>query len=124
MRAAADAFWQRRLRTAVGTSERTAMTVELGRFGIWQGGQNLSPELAAGVEKLGFGTVWIGSSPSGELRLAERLLEATTRIAVGTSIVNVWKDAPELVAESYHRVEERFPGDSCSGSASGIRNRA
>ncbi len=86
------------------------MTVELGRFGIWQGGHNLSPELAAGVEKLGFGTVWIGSSPSGDLRLAERLLEATTRIAVGTSIVNVWKDAPELVAESYHRVEERFPG--------------
>ncbi len=86
------------------------MAVELGRFGVWQGAFRWTPELAVGLEELGYGTLWLGSSPSGDLRLAEQLLDATTRIAVGTSIVNVWKDDPATVAAAYHRVEERHPG--------------
>jgi probable F420-dependent oxidoreductase len=94
-------------------------TVSLGRFGIWQGGYRLTPEFAAGVESLGYGTIWIGSSPPGDLTLAEQLLDATTRIAVGTSIVNVWKEDPATVAASYRRLEERHPGRFLLGIGAG-----
>ncbi|MFD1534745.1 LLM class F420-dependent oxidoreductase, partial [Pseudonocardia aurantiaca] len=50
------------------------MTVELGRYGIWRGARDLNPELAAQVEELGFGAIWIGGSPGGDLQLAESLL--------------------------------------------------
>lgn len=86
------------------------MTIDVGRYGIWRGGHSLSPELAAELDKLGYGTLWIGTSPSGDLRLAEELLDATSRIVVGTSIVNVWKSDPALVAEAYQRVEAKHPG--------------
>jgi probable F420-dependent oxidoreductase len=86
------------------------VTIELGRFGVWRRGSELSPELAVELEKLGYGTIWIGSSPSGDLRHLEQLLDATSRVVVGTSVVNVWKDDPAGVAEAYHRVEARHPG--------------
>jgi probable F420-dependent oxidoreductase len=86
------------------------VTIELGRFGIWLQAYRLTPELAAEVEKAGYGAIWIGSSPSGDLTLPEHLLDATSRIVVGTSIVNVWKDDAAVVAASYHRLEARHPG--------------
>jgi probable F420-dependent oxidoreductase len=83
---------------------------QLGRVGVW-GGQNvLSPELAVTLERLGYGTVWIGGSPDAELRLVEELLDATTKLNVATGIVNIWKDPPEPVAASYHRIEARHAG--------------
>jgi probable F420-dependent oxidoreductase len=86
------------------------MTVELGRYGIWRGQGFLSPELAAQVEQLGFGAIWIGGSPEGGLELAESMLAATDRIAVATGIVNMWKTPAEEVARSYHRIEAKYPG--------------
>jgi probable F420-dependent oxidoreductase len=86
------------------------MTVELGRYGIWRHADGLSPELAAQVEQLGFGAIWIGGSPDGDLRLAESLLAATDRIAIATGIVNMWKTPAEEVASSYHRLEAAYPG--------------
>lgn len=83
--------------------------MEFGRFGVWRPGRDLTPELAVTLERLGYGTIWIGTSPSGDLRLAESLLDATSRIVVGTSIVNVWKDDPASVAEAYRRVEAAHP---------------
>jgi probable F420-dependent oxidoreductase len=85
------------------------MGIELGRIGIWRQATGLSPELAAEVETLGYGTIWIGSSPDGDLRLAEELLDATNRIAVATGIVNVWKDDAATVGASYHRIAARHP---------------
>jgi hypothetical protein len=46
------------------------MTVELGRFGIWRRASTLTPELAAEVEALGYGAIWIGGSP-GDRQLAQ-----------------------------------------------------
>jgi hypothetical protein len=37
----------------------------LGRFGIWRSASLVTPELAAGIERLGFGALWLGSSPAG-----------------------------------------------------------
>jgi alkanesulfonate monooxygenase SsuD/methylene tetrahydromethanopterin reductase-like flavin-dependent oxidoreductase (luciferase family) len=84
------------------------MTVELGRFGIWRRASTLPPGLAAEVEALGYGAIWIGGSP-GDLQLAQDLLDATSRIAVATGIVNIWAVPAEEAAASYHRIVERHP---------------
>jgi probable F420-dependent oxidoreductase len=86
------------------------MTIELGTYGIWRFAGALTPELAAQIEALGFGAIWIGGSPPGDLALAESLLDATERIAVTTGIINMWTVPARQVAESYHRVEKTHPG--------------
>jgi probable F420-dependent oxidoreductase len=83
---------------------------KLGKIGVWRSAAQLSPEVAATLERLGYGAIWIGGSPSGDLRLAEQLLDATTTLTVATGIVNIWKDKAEPVAASYHRIEARHPG--------------
>ena len=86
------------------------MTVELGRIGIWQRRDQLSPEFAKEAEALGFGAIWIGASPPGDLALAESMIAATDRITIATGIVNMWSTAAEEVAASYHRIEAAYPG--------------
>ncbi|GAA2538551.1 LLM class F420-dependent oxidoreductase [Pseudonocardia hydrocarbonoxydans] len=86
------------------------MTVELGRYGIWRHAGGLTPDLARDIEALGYGAVWIGGSPPADLELAESLLDATERVAVGTSIVNIWSSPAAEVAASYHRIEAKHPG--------------
>ncbi|MCU1664157.1 MAG: class F420-dependent oxidoreductase [Pseudonocardia sp.] len=86
------------------------MTVELGRYGVWRHVGGLTPELAVEVEALGYGAIWIGGSPPGDLRLAESLLDATERIAVATGIVNMWTTPAEEAAASYHRIEAAHSG--------------
>ena len=83
---------------------------ELGRIGVWRAATQLSPELAGTLERLGYGAIWVGGSPDGDLRLAEQLLDATTTLTVATGIVNIWKDQAGPVAASYHRIEARHPG--------------
>jgi probable F420-dependent oxidoreductase len=85
------------------------MGIELGRIGIWRQDSGLTPELAAEVEALGYGTIWVGSSPDGRLGLIEQLLDATDRIVLATGIVNVWKDDAATVGASYHRITARYP---------------
>jgi probable F420-dependent oxidoreductase len=82
----------------------------LGRYGVFRRNTMLNGELAATLERLGYGAIWIGGSPDGDLAIVDELLEATTTITVATGIVNIWKDAPEPVAASYHRIENRYPG--------------
>jgi probable F420-dependent oxidoreductase len=82
----------------------------LGTFGVFRRFSSLTPEFAAELERLGYGAIWVGGSPDGDLRVIEDYLDATATITVATGIVNIWKDAPEPVAASYHRVEQRHPG--------------
>lgn len=84
--------------------------MRLGEVGVWRTGSALSPELAATLERLGYSAIWVGGSPEGSLRAIEELLEATDGMVIGTGIVNIWRDAPEVVAASYHRIERRFAG--------------
>ena len=93
----------------------------LGPVGLWRGEGDTDPELVRTVEGLGYGTVWLGSSPGSGLRRAEELLDATERLQVATGIVNIWKsDAAELAA-SYHRIEAKHPGRLLLGIGSGHR---
>ena len=82
----------------------------LGTFGAFRRFSALTPAFAAELERLGYGAIWVGGSPDGDLRVIEDYLDATTTIMVATGIVNIWKDAPELVAASFHRIEQRHPG--------------
>ncbi len=91
----------------------------LGRFGIWRGAWQTTPELAVGLEQLGYGALWLGGSPSGDLATAEGLLDATSTLVIGTSIVNIWKDDADLVARSFARVTERHPGRFVLGVGAG-----
>lgn len=86
------------------------MSIDAGTYGLWQGAAGWTEELAVAAERAGYGTLWVGGSPDGDLQLAETLLAATEQVLVGTSIVNVWQDDARTVAASYHRLAERFPG--------------
>jgi len=86
------------------------MSIELGKVGIWRHPSGLTPELVAEVEVLGYGAIWVGGSPPGDLGVVERLLDTTERIALATGIVNVWKDDAVTVGASYHRITARHPG--------------
>jgi len=93
----------------------------LGRFGIWRSASLVTPELAAGIERLGFGALWLGSSPAGDLIQAGELLDATTTLILATSIVNMWQDQPQDVADSFARVQRRHPGRFLLGVGAGHR---
>jgi probable F420-dependent oxidoreductase len=80
--------------------------MELGRIGIWRrrpDGPGPVPEL----EALGYGTVWIGSSPSVED--ARPWLEAAPTITIATGILNLWKHTPEEVAAAHVTLARDFP---------------
>jgi probable F420-dependent oxidoreductase len=87
----------------------TELKPDLGRFGVWTGGP-VKPEQAVEIEKLGYGAVWIGGSPAGDLNFVEPILERTETLQVATGIVNVWTAPAEQVAEAYHRIEGAYPG--------------
>ncbi|WP_405060869.1 LLM class F420-dependent oxidoreductase [Kribbella sp. NBC_01505] len=100
------------------------MAIELGRFGVWHGAQHWGPELAAGLEQAGYGALWLGASPGAGLRDAEVLLAATSSVAVGTSVVNMWKSSAAEVGASYHRLEEFAPGRFLLGVGIGHREQS
>jgi probable F420-dependent oxidoreductase len=81
---------------------------DLGHFGVF--GRGASPEQAKQIEALGYGTIWVGGSPPAELSFVEPLLEPTSTLKVATGIVNVWTAAAEPVAESFHRINNAYPG--------------
>ncbi len=87
----------------------TELKPDLGRFGVWTFGAP-KPEQAEEIEKLGYGALWIGGSPAGDLNYVEPILERTETLQVATGIINVWTAPAEQVAEAYHRVEDAYPG--------------
>lgn len=87
------------------------MTIRgLGRFGVWRYYGGVTPDEAKELEGLGYSSIWLGGSPAAELPVVESLLEATENLLVGTSIVNVWSAPAQETAESFHRIDKRFPG--------------
>jgi probable F420-dependent oxidoreductase len=87
----------------------TELKPDLGRYGVWTFGA-VKPEQAVEIEKLGYGAVWIGGSPKGDLNYVEPILERTETLQVATGIINVWTARAEQVAEAYHRIEDAYPG--------------
>jgi len=91
----------------------------LGRVGVWRHGSGVTPELALELEQLGYGAVWLGGSPAGDLTQAEQLIDATTTLTLATGIVNIWQDDARIVAASFRRIEARYPGRFLLGVGTG-----
>ncbi|MGV9313393.1 LLM class F420-dependent oxidoreductase [Streptomyces sp. NPDC003691] len=96
----------------------TAEHGKLGRVGVWSvllraapGEPALSAEVAEAVaelEELGFGTLWIGGSPS--LAEAAPVVAAGRRIRVATGILSIWQHSAADVAAGTAGIEESAPG--------------
>jgi probable F420-dependent oxidoreductase len=86
------------------------MDGDLGAIGVWRTIEGMTPAMAAELETLGYGALWVGGSPKGDLEDVERLIEATETIPVVTGIVNMWREPAEEVAASYLRIESRHAG--------------
>ncbi|WP_344863686.1 LLM class F420-dependent oxidoreductase [Amycolatopsis ultiminotia] len=95
------------------------MAIELGSIGIFRGATQTNGEFAAEVEKLGYGALWLGGSPGGDLAIVEELLDATERLAIATGIVNIWADLPESIARAFHRINEKHPNRFLLGIGAG-----
>jgi probable F420-dependent oxidoreductase len=94
-------------------------TDDLGRVAIWAPHSHVNPHVASELEQLGYGTLWLGASPGADLEMVDPLLDATERLSVGSSIVNIWASAPGPVAQSFHRLEEKYPGRFVLGIGAG-----
>ena len=94
---------------------------KLGSAGIWVRHSNASPEVAGELERLGYSTLWLGASPPAGLEVVDPLLGSTDTLVIGTSIVNIWTAPAKAVAESFHRLEAKYPGRFVLGVGAGHR---
>ncbi|WP_344563406.1 LLM class F420-dependent oxidoreductase [Streptomyces axinellae] len=93
-----------------------AYNAQLGKIGIWAAALRMDDparrgqvgEAAAELEELGYGTLWIGGSPSPDM--AQQLLEATTKATVGTSILSIWDHAAPQVAARHTQLNDEHDG--------------
>lgn len=93
-------------------------------LGLWD---SVTPELRdpavlAELEQLGFGTVWLGGSPAGDLSTVVPTLAASTSLRVATGIVNVWDGEPSVAAAAYRQVEASYPARFTLGIGAGHRS--
>ncbi|OSC23805.1 LLM class F420-dependent oxidoreductase [Mycobacterium vulneris] len=102
-------------------TEAVALKPDLGRFGVWLPNRSVTPELAAGIESLGYGAAWIGWSPDAELAWADPALAQTTSLQLATGIINIWTAAAPTVAQSFARIESAYPGRFLLGIGVGHR---
>ena len=98
--------------------------MELGRYGVWILKDQISPELARQIEKLGYGAIWVGASPMGDLSPVGDLLAATHRIVIATGVVNIWATPAEEAAKAYHRFANAYPDRFMLGVGTGHREQA
>ena len=90
--------------------------IDLGRVGIWTGLLDLVPssraiELAAEVEEMGYGAIWIPEAVGRDPFVAAALLlQGTSSIKVATGIANIYARDPMTTANAQRTVEEAFPG--------------
>jgi probable F420-dependent oxidoreductase len=104
------------------------MAVSLGRIGFWMRAANLNGltdaqtgELAGQVEQAGYSAIWLGSS-GADLRFAEPILSATSRLVYATAILNAWIEPAEQVVASYRRLSA-YPDRVLAGIGIGHRER-
>jgi probable F420-dependent oxidoreductase len=97
----------------------TTEKISLGPIGVWRTHGLTSPALAAELEKLGYGALWLGSVP--DLTESEELLDATETLVLATGIVNVWKIPAEEAARGYHRIAAKHSGRFLLGVGIGHR---
>lgn len=81
----------------------------------------VTAQFAAAIERLGYGALWLGASPGGDLAIVDDILDATTTLTVATGVVNMWQADAVTVAESFARIDGRHPGRFLLGVGVGHR---
>ncbi|MEV4785966.1 LLM class F420-dependent oxidoreductase [Streptomyces tuirus] len=94
----------------------TPLKETVGRYGIWSVGlrsedpdrRGERAEAAAELEELGYGALWLGGNSSAAN--AAPLIEATSKLTVGTSIQSIWQHEPDAAARAFADLESAHPG--------------
>jgi probable F420-dependent oxidoreductase len=77
--------------------------MDLGKLGVWTTYRKIGEENAGAAarlaEELGFAAFWLGGSP--RLSKVRPLLQATEKLVVATSIVNIWAYEPAQLTAEY-----------------------
>ena len=94
--------------------------MELGTVGVWTL-RSATPEQAVELERLGYGTLWLGALAAEDLPGIERLLDATETLVVATGIVNIWSIPAEVAIEAYRRIAAKHPDRFLLGIGAGHR---
>ena len=102
-------------------TETVSLKPDLGRFGAWLPNRSIAPELAAQIESLGYGAIWIGGSPDADLAWVDPALAETATVQLATGIVNIWSAPAPAVADSFQRIEAAHPGRFLLGIGAGHR---
>lgn len=85
-----------------------------GPYGVWLGlaalpkGSAELRKLAAEIEGLGYSALWLGGSWGTDLSIPAELLGGSSRLVVGTSVANIWRDPAEQVAASYTKLAGEY----------------
>ena len=102
--------------TTPDTDNLTALRQSLGPTGIWAPPPERfgagSRDLAAAVEKQGFGSLWIGGShlaPDAFTQLVS-LLDGSERLIIGTGIASIWGRPPSDMRQGADTLAKGFPG--------------
>ncbi|MGY0390277.1 TIGR03620 family F420-dependent LLM class oxidoreductase [Nocardioides sp. WG-D5] len=83
-------------------------------YGVWTGARQWTDlgrarEVAAEVESLGYGAIWVGSS-SMPFAVHEALLAGSTDLLVVTGIVSIWENPATAVAARYAELDAAYGG--------------
>ena len=100
-------------------SEKTAK-IQLGPVGVWRHDPT-SPALAAELERLGYGALWLGNVSVSDWAEIEALLDGTETLVLATGIVNIWKIPADEAARAYHRINAKHPNRFLLGVGAGHR---
>ena len=96
-------------------AESPQARMNLGRVGIWTYQLNYQPaakvrEVAAELEELGYGTLWIGEAVYREpLTHAGFLLSSTERMVIATGIASIWARDPFTMTAAQLTLAEAHP---------------
>jgi len=89
---------------------------DLGRIGIWTFALDTVPaglgrEMAAELDELGFGALWLPEAIGRDPMVAAALaLDATERLAVCTGVASIYARAPMTTTSAWRALTEAFPG--------------
>jgi probable F420-dependent oxidoreductase len=92
-----------------------------GKVGVWSvemrfGDAAASDRIAADLEEMGFGAIWIPSGiDDGAPADVERLLKATRTITIATGILNIWKHEPAELAAWFKKLPREWQARTLLG---------